>query len=559
NYPKAIEHLARFVDADLPYTTLRPGLSFLLKAGYKQGELAAIEKVIDRLSPQDAEYPEALFVRAALLKKEQRLEEATNYLIELLAGYQEFPQKSQALFELIDLEYQNTHWKSCRTHAKLFLEEFSSNDLAAAAWRYLASASGQLSAEEALDQRSQKKQFAADLERLFKHSHLFGSDELSDWQFHLAKTYYEIHDYKKAYTLLEPLLKQGSFPQLANSYLLMALLQKDRSTQLFCRYAEKALSLQASLVDSSQVHIALFNAYLEQSHEHPELLEKAADHLFAAFSALSTLQTENLDWLAAYYYTRAEESPTASERAIRLLESSARTPMNSYRLAKLYCQHHRIEEQVALLEPLKDELDLEAKLLLAEGYARLEKRESAIELFEAIVAASPTTRNLTGASASLQAIRLKRAQGMLSLEEAANGLKNLILQRRLSNEPVHLEAALEYIALQSENDPAKRIALLKKTKIDFESTEDLLSNDYQQSRAKLPAKDHIYELYFRFFDADICLCETKLVEDPLLQKHWQAKAKEILMEILSDPIGSALLKGRISERLKQLEIDEANV
>ena len=530
-----------------------------MKAGYKQGELAAIEKVIDKLSSQDAEYPEALFARASLLKKEMRLEEAANGFLELLASYQEFPQKSQALFELIDIEYQNTHWKSCRAHAKQFLEEFPSHDLAAAAWRYLASASGQLSAAEALDQRSQKKQFAADLERLFKNNHLFSPDELSDWQFHLAKTYYEIHDYKKAYALLEPLLKEGSFPELANSYLLMALLQKDRSTQLFCSYAEKALDLGANLVDSSQVHIALFNAYLEQSETHPELLEKAADHLFVAFSALSTLQTENLDWLTAYYYSRADENKVASERAIKLLESSAKTPLNSYHLARLYSQHQRIEEQVAILEPLKNELDLEAKLLLAEGYARLEKRENAIELFDAIVAASPTTRNLTSASASLQAIRLKRAQGTLSFEQAANGLKNLILQRRLANEPIHLEAALEYIALQSENDPAKRAALLKKTKADFESTEDLLSNDYQQSRAKLVQKNHIYEMYLRFFDADVCLCEAILAKDPLLQKHWEAKAKEILTEILSDPVGNTLLKDRIGERLKQLQIDESNV
>lgn len=558
NYPKAIEELSLFVDADLPYSTLRPGLIFLLKAAHRENHLTAIEKAIDKLDTQDVEYPQALFVRSMILKKEGRLEEATSHLIDLLASHSDFPQKSQALFELIDLEYQSTHWKSCRSHAKWFLELFPSHDLIAAAWRYLASSSAQLSSQEDLDQRSLKKQFAADLERLFKHSYLFPKEELLDWQFLLAKTYYEIHDYKKSLSALEVLLKQHSFSQLGNAYLLMALLQKDRSLKQFCLYAEKALSIGADLVENGQVHIALFNAYLEQSKETPSLIEQAAEHLFLAFTTLGSLQTENLNWLASYYYAQAETNSLAAERAATLLENSVKTPVNAYKLAKLYSQKNRVEEQVALLESVKDGLDLEAKLLLAEGYLQLENKEAALELFDAIVAASPTNRSHTSASASLEAIRLKKSAGKISLEDAASGLKNLILQRRLANEPVHLEAALEYVALLSAEDSSKQLSLLKKTKADFEATDTLLSKDYQESRAKLTAKNQIYEMYLLLFDVDMCLCEAKLTEDILLKKHWRAKAKEILLQIMKDPVENALLGKRVSDRLEQLKIDESN-
>lgn len=552
NYSKAIEELSIFVDADHPYSTLRPGLLFLLQAAHHENDLLAAEKAIDKLAVQDAEYPQALFVRSMLLKKEKRNEEATQQLTDLLAAYPDFSQKTQALFELIDLEYQNTHWKSCRLHAKKFLEENPSHDLLAATWRYLVSASAQLGSEEALDQRSLKKQLTTDLEKLFKQAQLFSREELCDWQFLLAKTYYEIHDYKRAYAALDVLLQHDSFPQMGNAYLLMALLHKDRSLHYFCLYGEKALELKADLVETRQVHISLFNAYLELSQQQPELLEKAAHNLFLAFMHEKNLQAENLNWLATYYYNQAEEMPIAAERAILLLESSAKTPVTAYKLAKLYAQSHRTEEQIATLESVKEGLDLEAKLLLAEGYIRIDKKEQAIELLDAIIAGSSTTRGFTCASASLQAIRLKREKGFLSMEAAATSLKNLILQRRLANEPIHLEAALDYIALQAENDPSKQLSLLQKTKADFEATDSLLASDYQEARQKLPAKNHIYELYLKLFDADIRLCEAKLTEDLLLQKHWQTQAKEILLQIIGDPVGKALLGYRVSERLQQL-------
>ncbi|HAB99659.1 MAG TPA: hypothetical protein DCE71_07555 [Parachlamydiales bacterium] len=554
-YPEAVSELSLFSEAPLPYETIRPGLIYLIAAAFKSGHLPALEKAIDKLDPADLEQPQALFARGMLLKKEGRLEKATEQFASLLAAHAEFSKKPQALFELIDLEYQTQHWKSCRSYAEWFTEEYPSHDLTAAAWRYLISSATQLCQQETLDQHGLRKQLTADLDALFAHQNLFAREELCDWQFLLAKTCYELHDYPKAKAVLNVLMEQRHFPQLANSHLLMALLEKETSPELFCQYAEQAIALEADLVDKAQLHIALFNAYLERSEKQQDLVEQAAQHLFSAFVSNGTLQTENLDWLATYYYHLAKERPIAVDRAIILLEKCNKTPTNIYKLAKLYARKERTEEQVALLEQGKETLDLEAKLLLAEGYARLQKKNEAIELFDDIVAESPTIRTFVGASACLQGVLLKQKQGSLSCSEAATCLKNLILQRRLSNEPIHLEAAIEYIDLQSENNVEKRLSLLKKTKTDFESTEDLLSKDYHEARQKLPEKDHIYRMYICLFDADIYLCQAQLTREPALHHQLKTLAEELLVQIKTDPIGYALLGQRVDERLQRIQIN----
>ncbi|MDP1608259.1 MAG: hypothetical protein Q8L98_02965 [Chlamydiales bacterium] len=552
-YSEAMKELTFFVDSALSYETRRPGMIYLLAAAFKENDLAAFERTIAQLDPQDSEQPQALFAFSSLLKQQGHKEKATDRLAYLLDTYPEFPEKPKALFELTDLEYQNRHWKSCRSHAQWFVAEYPSHELTPKAWHYLISSSTQLSEQEMLGQHTLKKQLTSDLEILLTYADLFTKEEICDWQFLLAKTYYELHEHQKAFELVEALMQHPSFPEIANTYLLMALLQKDESAELFCYYAEEALSLGANLVDTTQLHIALFNGYLESSEKQPELIEKAAHHLFIAFSAKGTLQPENLDWLANYYYTRAEKEDIATLRAIQLFEKCSKTASNTYKLAKLYSLTLQIDKQVALLEETKESLGPEAKYLLAEGYKHLGKKEEAIALFDAIVTESSTLRNPTGAAASLESVRLKQEKGTISCQDAATCLKNLMIQRRLTNEPVHLEAAIEYIVLQSEGNPAKRLALLQKTKADFETTDDLLSKDYHEARQKIPEKDHIYKMYMYFFEADISLCEYLLTKEPSLREQLKNTTETLFLRIKKDPIGDALLGDRVNEKLQLVQ------
>jgi len=94
----------------------------------------------------------------------------------------------------------------------------------------------------------------------------------------------------------------------------------------------------------------------------------------------------------------------------------------------------------------------------------------------------------------------------------------------------------------------------KKTKADFEGTEDLLSKDYHEARQKLPEKDHIYKMYIRLFEADIYLCQAELTKEPSLHEKLKRQAEELLLQIKADSIGNALLGERVQERLQRLQI-----
>ena len=159
-------------------------------------------------------------------------------------------------------------------------------------------------------------------------------------------------------------------------------------------------------------------------------------------------------------------------------------------------------------------------------------------MFDAIVVSCGTGRSPVAASASLQAARLKLAKENPNLVEIATQLKNLVVQKNFEGEPLYLEAALEYVDLVAKGDPAKKAALLQKAKSDFEQTDDLLSKDYHAARAKSPRKDRIYQAYLKLIDAQILASEAEI--DLQNQKDLKAKSKDLLLQIMNEPVASAL-------------------
>ena len=275
-------------------------------------------------------------------------------------------------------------------------------------------------------------------------------------------------------------------------------------------------------------------------------IEKAAEHLYAAFAAKADIQTENLLWLADLYYNQLEEEPAnfaLANRAASLLEKCKAAlheeQMVVCKLAKVYTMLGRLDDAIALLEALEP-AEKEGQLLLAESYAQKGKIEKALPLFDSIVASSATMRNRISASASLQAARLKLAGEHPDLTKIATQLKNLVIQKTLDAEPVYLEAALEYVELQANADLEKKIALLKKMKNDFEANDDILSKDYHQARSKYPRKDKMYQGYMQLIAAEILAAEAKL--DPQNQKDLQAKSKDLLLQIINEQTASALVE-----------------
>lgn len=568
-YEKAISEFKIYLLDATPSETLRVALISLLDASYNHNDLQsldyAIAKLLD-LFPQDIELPKAYFSRAQVLKKMQNVSEAQTQLEQLLAKFPQFQQKPQVLFELIHLDYQSAQWENCNKRARQLLDEFSSHQLASFAWRYLISSSIELASH----QTTFKSQLIADLEASIEKSSLEADKQ--DWQMTLAKTYFELKQYEKALAILQNI-------KTPNAQLLTALCYRDTNPKQFCELTEIALSQGANLIEEGALHAALFNAYLDQS-----LPDPASEHLYRAFEKKAELKEENLLWLADRYYTRLLEEPTnfgLAHRTAQLLEhiqckanpkndafsgtpneqckAAIQNPTDEAslgapdfkgkaalhyeefvcKLAKVYTILGRVDDQLALLEKL-EKPGSEAQLLLAETYQRKGFVKQACILFDSIVESSASLRSAVSASACLQGVRLHLAQDNRDVIKSATQLKNLALQKTLVNEPLHLEAALDYVNLLAKTNLEKKLTLLKKTKSDFESNEDLLSKDYQMARTKYPNKDKIYQGYMQLIEAEILALQAKL--EMQNKEDLNKKSKELLQKLLEESTSLALLE-----------------
>lgn len=599
-YREASEEFKAYLSDAPPGETFRSALLSLLDASFRSDDVDSFDLALESLVssfPDDPEIAKNCFSRALLLKKGQRIEEARQELEALVTSYTGFPEAPQAAFELAHLDYQDKNWTSCRARATAFLSQFPEHDLSPYAWRYLISSSAELSSANSED-KDLKKQLASDIETFLAQKKALSSQERSDWQFLLAKTNFELGSYKKAMGDLQSLLASNTpFPQEANAYLLMAFCYRDGLEDLpqFCCLAEQALEKKADLLDLGSLHISLFNAYLELARKDEQWLGKTADHLFAAFENKASLQPDNILWLADRFYDRFQKdeeegrapSLTDAQKIVSLLEpllpSGGDLKEETLflepafcKLGKVYPLLNRKKEAVVLLEKLaaqqKDlpslawKCETEASLLLAEIYASLGKEKDALRLFDTVAKEKSTLRTLFGASACLQSARLRLAQWAkhkLSPKDAQflhllSQLKDLALQKTLSNEPLHLEAALDYIDLQVRVDPhplEKWLSLLIKTKEDFESTGDLLSKDYHQARERLPRKNQIYAGYMRLIDAEILAAKGALSQEIDIQKELQAKAKDLLLQIVDEKAHPALV-ARARKRLENVSISQ---
>ena len=576
---EAIDELSFIMESQSePSELFRSAYIDLIEAAYLVNDESFLVKILDRFSrlfPNDSQLSKGIVAHAILLKDQKRFAEASDRLRALLSSTGQFPERERALFELIQLDFHEQRWKECAESCREYLINYPNAELLHSVGRFLAASSSHLNLPEV---------YLANLEMLLSIEG-FTDQEMHDWRFLFAKACYDCGYYSQAIDTLETFfIADSSSAHHADAHLLLGLCYRDGDLydlERFCEEATEGLNLGAELFEHGAIHIALFNAYLDLKK-----IDSAAEHLYLA-SKSRELETDHLLWLADYYYDESSRTKTFElyVRATELLEKFiARSEISApklaesllffepilVKLAELSGYVGREFRQKEILEGLKEQRtehpswawmhEDKADLLLAECYMKMNREEEAFALFEAINSRGRSIRNnVVTASACLQSARLqitrwiKKRSG--SPVKILTQLKNLVLQRTLANEPIHLEAALEYIdlrVLQEGKSVEKRLSLLNKTKTDFEMGEDLLSLDYQKSRKNFPEQDQIYRTYMQLFDAEILLCEAELASDRSERNVFKLRAIDQLKKILSSPITS-FLKKRVEEHLSQFD------
>lgn len=592
-YEEATTELIAFLDSTAVNETARPALLHLIEAAHQTNNKNLLEQSISRLraiNPSDPELPRALFTRVELLKRSEKIEEAVQELIHLLSEFPQFADRKQASFELAALASQKENWTLCRAQSLSFVKEYPNDEFTPFAWHFFAAAATKLSGQEKPPETALRKALIEDLNFVIENSAL-SSEEKDNLSFSIAKTQFEIAQFSEAISRLEKLVVGKQFSNLPNAKLLLALCYRDgqKDESKFQLLAESALKDGQTLIPNEQLHVSLFNSYIAKVDDDPSLIDLAAEHLRIAFEGKAEIQLPNLAWLADYAYSRYEKNPSYAPAALQLLTSfvdrtglkpemmrsdTAYLEILFLNLSKLYLHERWFEHAVALLESVTTHYRQypqvswtyakEVYLVLGECYLALGQPANALKAFETVLASSATKKGSAAATATLQCARLRLTSllknspkpTLSEIAPIATLLKDLVLQKSLESEPMHLEAALDYVELQILNEDApqkseKRLALLTKMKSDFESQDDLLGKDYHAARVKLADKNKIYLSYIQFIESEILLAQADLLGESGAQKELQAKAKDLLLQLermtLPQPIAE-----RVQQRLQSL-------
>lgn len=318
--------------------------------------------------------------------------------------------------------------------------------------------------------------------------------------FKLGEACAQAHLYSEALYFLHKFIQE--FPNLehcAQAHLLCAhcYLEGEKNFESFVANAEEALRLNGDLRGAPQLHFNLYVAYRKLGKGLPNLLVKAGEHLYA----YCLLDASQIPTLAAFLYHNLNEPGllTLAEKALVLFD----TIMQNDNTLSVHSRAQILYVAGSVKEAAGD-------------------REQAIKAFKQVVEeASEASPSLLVQNAKLKYARL--AFSCLSPEERKltnpemtqllSYLKQLELRKVLSEEPLHLEAAIDYAYLSASTDRESYdktlLSLLFEVKKHFNDKEDLWGKDYAMSRQRLPEKEKVFQAYMLLIEGHIARLESK--------------------------------------------------
>ncbi len=564
------------------------------------------------LFPQDEQLFESYFAKALLYKNNGKYENAKDEFEKICKTFEKSNENDKFIYEYAHLLFLIGNTQDSKIKFKQFIEKYPNHELVKSCLTYIINCSlkdlqNKITQEESTNI---KKTLTSEIESLLQKESMFTKKEKGQCVFLLAKTYFDLSIYDQCLNLCQNLLKENSHElsinnesfiskeEMAEIYLLIGFCHKYINEDLneFIHFAQKSLELSENNKNHFSTYINLFNSYLSLAKENQTVnenhLDKAANFLYNAYELCpNEINKNNLIWLTnhylnkiktylnANYKNKIDGNPQISlfcKNATAILKNLIKDSEENFeefasKLAYLLNAQNNIKEQQCLLEqllqnyrfhPEKSYKYLEESIFeLAKNYENQNINDKAIELYLEFLPIfkkeSPFKSLAMLHLARLQLSTITKENFVPTnkdLEKILSSLKTISLQRNLENEPVHLEAALDYVDVvcnMEKNDSwEKRLFLLGRLKENFCSEDDVLSQDYKNMRVLLKEKDKIFNTYMNLVDAEKLMCQGFLEKN----NEQLKQAKETLLKINEENlIVNDYLENRIRKNMKLIE------
>ncbi len=492
------------------------------------------------------EHQKALFLKGKRLQKNKTYQKAQPYFSKVIK-YGHTDLAAAAQYEYALCSFLNHQYQNARDHFLKVIKNFPQCAYENPATSYLLQSSAHLMTEKATDEM--KQQLLNDYLLCLKNDSFFATEELPEIHLKIAKLYFDLQNFERLRPFLESFL--NTFPDYSKAYqahLLLALSYEPVGESLapYISHLEKALQYELQAKDKTPILLHLFHATyrIAQYQSLQEIpvenqLMQAGSYLSEAVRYGALIPKKHFYWLAHLY---TETLDPLDPSSLPLIEKASETLQALFQAYPESCSEHDLElkfkyaqilgwqdkeqEKIKTLQflekkaPPSSVLYNKALLELACCYEKQGRLALARENYESIVSNYNIAIPHITQKAKLHLARilcqdyLKSGCSQEPSPKIATFYKDLQTQRSLKNEPVHLEAALDYCLFVHaksilNGDYQPYLEALLQVRQDFTNQDTLVAKEYHEMRKLDPNLNLLYEAYMQFLDVRILHIQAK--------------------------------------------------
>ena len=503
---EATHPLNKSLELGLIYPHDKNALFALVVCAHELCDITLVEKAFGPIKERySEELGDVALLRALTYRKAGKVEEALKQLDQIVASRYSASVVERSLREKTQLLVQEENWDAAYRSCQIYLESFESRDMV------------KLAIDLGLHRLDMEDGFSNLVKHIEKgfNKKMFDSDEQPFYLTLLAKGLIKLERFKEGLEILE---KQESTGE-RESLLTLCYLKEGYRPEFIIEHGEKALALDPLLPETDRLHLYLFNAYLDAAKESPDvrLNTQAEEHLYCIIHTFP-VSLENRLWLAHRFAKNEEKKGRAIEIFEGLLHIESqllRFPREAFVLANLYTENEEHEKAGVLLNSLStlqenSPFAEEIRLALAHHYRAVGEACHALNRYKEL---EDSSEPMVALAAKLEHCRLlyellPEDSSAEMLEPILTCLKDLWMKKRIITEPIHLEAAIDYITFQSPFwNEEELLAQLKEIEEHFTLEDDIWSKDYHTARYQIPSRDLVYQAYMRYIEGSIAEIE----------------------------------------------------